>query len=274
MLSTKKVVSAMMGLAMLALPATVLAGHHEERGERAQPYAQHDKGWHKGWFNHQEATPARNFRPIWQSPAYAPAHHWWRDGDENEDHDDYRPAYAWHHEPDADDYRPVPRWHQEPDADDYRPVPQWHQEPDADDYWGSNYNYGEPPSYYDALPPTGYGASQQLSWLLQRRQAALRTLYRMRARHDSRAAGRIAQVLNNINARIRLLQGGRYGGYAPPVAYAAPVNPYAGSLIGNGYDPGYGDPYGNNANPYYANNPTTNLLGSLIGPLLGSGPVR
>jgi hypothetical protein len=262
MLSTKKVVSAMIGLAMLALPATVLAGHHEDRGERARPYAQHDSGWHNGWFKHQEAAPVRNGRPIWQSPVYTPAHHWSRDEDENEDQDDYRPAYAWHHEP---------------DADDYRPVPQWHQEPDGDDYWGSNYNYGEPPSYYDALPPTGYDASQQLSWLLQRRQAALRTLYLMRARHDSRAAGRIAQQLNNINARIRLLQGGRYGGYAPPVEYAAPVNPYAGNLFGNSYNPGYANPYYGNpgyANSYYGNNPTTNLLGSLIGPLLGSGPVR
>jgi len=258
MLSTKKVVSAMIGLAMLALPTTALAGHHEDRGERARPYTQHDNGWHRGWFKHQGPAPIHGIRPGWQNQnwqnqnyGYTPTNPWWR------------------HDGDGDNYRQA--WRQEPDADDYN-----------NGNWGSNYNYGQPPSYYSAVPPYGYGNSQQLSWLLQRRQAALANLNLMRARGDSRAAARMVQVLNGLNARIRRLQ----GGYAPPVAYSAPLTPYLGNLFGNGYNPTYGNAYppaygandGNAysgyGNPYYGNSPTANLLGSLVGPILGSGLVH
>lgn len=284
MLSTKKVVSAMLGLAMLALPATVLASHHEDRGHNARPYAQHDNGSHKGWTNHREDGLVRGVRPGWQNQnyGYAATNPWWR-----------------HH---RDGYGAVP-WQQPYGYNNYN----------GNNYWGSNYDYGQPPSYYEELPPSGYGSGQQLSWLLQRRQAALVNLNRMRARGDSRAAGRMAQVLNGLDARIRSQGGGRYsnlgaggyggyGGYAPLAAYSQTpylgngygngygsgynsLTPYLGNLFGSGhgsnygnaYTPAYGTNYGSAypnsgyGNQYYGNSPTTNLLGSLVGPMLGGG---
>lgn len=52
-------------------------------------------------------------------------------------------------------------------------------------------------SYYNAFPPAGYNTSQQVAWLLQRRQQAYLVLARMRARHDCHAAHRVLGVINN-----------------------------------------------------------------------------
>jgi hypothetical protein len=80
--SKKNVLSAMVGLAMLALPAGALAGHHQDWDDHPRPYAWHDQGWHRGWFNHHGQYAVRpiededdqgehcHFRPSYQRPAF------------------------------------------------------------------------------------------------------------------------------------------------------------------------------------------------------------
>lgn len=265
MFSKRNVLSAMAGLAMLAIPASAFAGHHHDKGEHngPRPYAWHDQGWHNGWNKHGgDYRPANNLRPYQMraTPAFPLIP---------------RVAPVWHHEHE-NEYVPAPRWwgHHEPDDDDYpRPV----CDEDGDDCldygggsyqngWGG-YNYGPPVSYYDAAPPAGYGSSQQLSWLVQRRQQAYVVLARMRARGDRNAANRMLKVINNLNARIAQINRGSAGGYyaptIPQASYVPPVNPYAANPNGTGY--GY-NPYG------AATNPTVSALGSIVGPLLGLPP--
>lgn len=231
MITKQKILSALAGIALLAMPVSAFAGHHD-RGWRDsdRPFAGHDNGWHRGWDKH-------------------------RDDDDYGRRGYYQPEYR----------APVYRWHREPDADDYRP-----------NYWGSNYNYGEAPSWYYQAPPSGYGFSQRQSFLLDRRQRAYYTLARMRARGDRHAADRMQGVINRLNAQINNGGGRGYGsrlGYPPAGYYGSSYNP------GYGYENGYGAGYnGSGYNSYGSNgygyggtgNPTIDSLSGLLGPMLGN----
>jgi hypothetical protein len=230
MITKQKILSALAGITLLAMPVSAFAGHHD-RGWRDsdRPFVGHDNGLHRGWFKHAE------------------------DENENEDGDYGRRRY---YEP---EYRQpnyeYQRWH--------------HEEPEDDGYapnWGSNYDYGEGPSWYDEAPQSTWGFSQRQSFLMQRRQQAYYVLARMRARGDRHAANRMQAVINRLNAQInnggRRAYGPRLGN--PPTAYN-----------GNGYDPryGYNNGYGAGSNGYGyggTGNPTIDTLGSVLGPMLGN----
>ncbi len=230
MTSKKNVLSAMVGLAMLALPASVLAGHHDrDRDDNPRPFAWHDQGWHRGWFKHH----GYENRPAWGYAA-SPID----DEDDEDEHCHFRPRYQ------------PPAFSCDQDGDDCEPA--------SPGNWGGN-EYGPPISYYQAEPPPGYSLIQQRNWLIQQRQRSYYALGLMRARHDGRAAGRILTVIHSLDARIardnRLLAG---GGYTPP------PTPYYGAA----YNPNY--PANSMAyNPNYGANPGLNALTSMVGPLLG-----
>jgi hypothetical protein len=267
--SKRNVLSAMAGLALLALPGNALAGHHHDHDNddqnRPRPNAWHDQGWHNGWNKHGgDDGPFKNVRsyqmratPIFPIvPRVAPVRRYEREGT-------YVPAPRWwgHREPDREDY---PRQGCDEDGDYCRGYSEGAY--NYQDSWGG-YDYGPPDSYYDAAPPAGYRSSQQLGWLIQRRQQAYVVLARMRARGDRNAANRMLKVINNLNARIAQINRGTAGGYYgapfPPVSDVPPVSPYTATPYGAGY--GYNQ-YGATANP------TVSPLGSIVGPLLGLPP--
>jgi hypothetical protein len=92
----KSILSALAGMAMLALPASALAGHHHEWNGNQRPFAWHDQGEHRGWFKHHgyDARPVRVEdeddegehcrRPVERTPAFLC----------DDDGDDCRPAGA------------------------------------------------------------------------------------------------------------------------------------------------------------------------------------
>jgi len=83
MLSKRTLLSAVAGLAMLAIPAIALAGGPYTHGW-------HDQGWHRGWYKHFDRDDSR---PAWGTHRfYAP------------------PVARYHHEPDADDFRSNQRY--------------------------------------------------------------------------------------------------------------------------------------------------------------------
>jgi len=241
MLLKKTLVSALAGAAMLTLPAIALAGpqNHEYKGH---PAAWHDNGRHNGWFKHD-----RDYRE--ERPDYR-----------IESKDPYCPPVV-HTVPRHTYWQPVP----------YQPAPRpiYYPEPVRPYYpapapiatgW-SGYNYGPPLSYYDSIPPANYNASQQVSWLMQRRQQAYFVLAKMRARHDREAANRMLGVINNLNARINHLNRGT-AYYNAPAANYAPVDQYAANPAAyNSYAGGY--------NPAYSNSPVMGALSGVVGPLLG-----
>jgi hypothetical protein len=194
-MSNKTLLSAMITLAMLALPGTALAGHHRDWDDSSQPFAWHDHGWHRGWFKHQG-----HGRPAWCDVRAV------EDEEENE-HCHLRPRYV------------APAYSCDADGDDCEPVNQGYE---------SGYDYGPPTSYYEAVPPSGDSLIQQRDWLIQRRQRAYYVLARMQARHDSHAVHRMSTVIRLLNARIardnQLLAG---GGNVPPAtpSYGAAYNP-------------------------------------------------
>jgi hypothetical protein len=293
MLSSKKIFSAMAGLAMLAVPVTALAGHRDDRQQQRpfaahdqgfqrqsfqrpfapreqgfqRPNAWHDQGLHNGWAKHQfaPAAPVQYGRPYFAAPRVAPI---WLD--HHEDRNEYRPARNYWAPP----LRPI-GWHGEGENDDWGRR-NYRCNGDGDDcrwnnnggsrYWQNNggYNYGAPYSWYEEQPPAAYGPSQQLGWLTMRRQRALGIMARMRARGDYRGAARMAIIVNALDRRI----GGRggYQGYNtydsyPPAAYAPAVSNYGyGSplapILGGAAAPYYGNP-----NPYYASNPYSGANG-------------
>jgi len=169
MISKRKVLSAMAGLAMLVIPAGAFAGHHHDNDEHgnSRPYAWHDQGWHNGWNKHDNGyRPLNQARPYQMRatpaiPFNPPVARVWQHEDEEEYH--HAPRWWGHREPDRDDYS---RQVCDADGDDCRTYSNGYQ-----NSWGG-YNYGPPVSYYDAAPPAGYGSSQQVSWLIQRRQQA------------------------------------------------------------------------------------------------------
>ena len=241
MITKQKILSALAGIALLAMPVSAFAGHHD-RGWRdsERPFVGHDNGLHRGWFKHAEHEDDEGENEGYGRRGY------------------YQPEYR----APAYEYR---RWNrEEPEDEGYSPN------------WGSNYDYGEAPSWYDEAPPSGWGYSQRQSFLLNRRQRAYYTLARMRARGDRHAANRMQAVINRLNAQINNGGGRGYGsrlGY-PPAAY-----------YGNGYDSGYGygngygagnngygyNSYGSNGYGYGGTgNPTIDSLSGLLGPMLGN----
>ncbi len=228
MTSKKNVLSAMVGLAMLTLPAGALAGHHHRDGDdNPRPFAWHDQGWHRGWLKHQGyGRPAWGYaRPI-------------EDEDDEDEQSHFRP-------------QPMPPAVScDEDGENCQPLNQ--------DYSDGN-EYGPPISYYEAEPPSDYSLIQQRDWLIQRRQRAYYVLGLMRARHDGRAARRILTVIHSIDARLardnQLLAG---GGYLPTPAqyYGAASNPNYPANSG-AYNPNYP------ANPNL--NALTTMVGPLLG---------
>jgi hypothetical protein len=216
----------MVGLAMLTLPASALAGHHHrDWDDKARPFAWHDQGWHRGWLKHQGYGRPAYARPI-------------EDEDDEDEQSHFRP-------------QPMPpALSCDEDGDDCEPVDQGYSE---------GYEYGSPISYYGAEPPSGYSLIQQRDWLIQRRQRAYYVLGLMRARHDGRAARRMLTVIHPIDARIardnQLLAG---GGYPPTRA------PYYGAASNPNYLANSGAFYRNYpANPNM--NALTTMVGPLLG---------
>jgi len=109
----KNLLPALVGLAMLALPATALAGHHHDRDrdDNPRPFAGHDHGWHRGWFKHQGDA----VRPAWDDDDEQ--HHFRRRYEQpaalcDDESDDYNQGYG-----DDDDYGPPLSYYQgEPPA--------------------------------------------------------------------------------------------------------------------------------------------------------------
>lgn len=116
---------------MFALPASALAGHHQDSDDHPRPYAWHYQGRHQGGFRHHGQYV---LRPI-------------EDEDEEGEHFHFRPAY-----------RP-PAFLCDEDGDDCEPTNQGYDDGD----------YGPPISYYRSVPPVRYGLTQQHNRLIQRR---------------------------------------------------------------------------------------------------------
>jgi hypothetical protein len=295
LLSKGKIFSAMAGIAMLALPVSAFAGHRHDNRFAERPYAEHDRGFHNGWS--RPAPPIQFARPIYRQQVRqfmapprpigwndewreeAPEHAWQGGGRPNYWAQRRFPGSAYGCDADGDDCgQPNYRW-----RSDYRQQYQPSYE-DDDDYGGQPY------SWYSQSAPSGYNLTQRRDWLVARRQRAMFVIAQLRARGNSRAAGRLARAVNGLNAQINAIDrqsgygynGGRYNGYngggyngygyngggyngygsnyAPssygPSNYA--VNPLFGALTGNaGY---YGGANGN---------PSLNALGGLLGPMLG-----
>jgi hypothetical protein len=96
--SKKQILSALVGVAMLALPVSAFAGHHDNDWHHPQPFARHDHGLHRGWLKHQWArgdwygTPARrafvNYGPPRSRP-YAWANGYRHECDDNGDRNEW-----------------------------------------------------------------------------------------------------------------------------------------------------------------------------------------
>jgi hypothetical protein len=127
----KNVLSAVVGLAMLALPASALAGHHQDWDDYPRPYASHHQAPHQGWFkHHRQYVP----RPV-------------EDEDDEAEHYHFRPRYrqpSFLCDADGDDCKPTNHRY---DDDDYRP----------------------PISYYRSEPGVRYGLIQKRNWLIDRK---------------------------------------------------------------------------------------------------------
>jgi hypothetical protein len=73
MTSKNNVSWTMVALAMFALPASAIAGHHHNCENLPRPYAWHDQGWHRGWLKHHGQSA---LRPV--------------EDEDDEDADEYR----------------------------------------------------------------------------------------------------------------------------------------------------------------------------------------
>jgi hypothetical protein len=273
LLSKGKIFSALAGLTMLALPVSAFAGHQHDNYPAGRPFAEHDRGFHNGWF--KPAPPIQYGRPVYRQPVRqfmpAPRPIGWNDERRDGEHEWHRPMpqpnyWAQPRIPadgcDGDDcQQPAYRW-----RSDY--PPQYQPSYDNEDE-GEYENYGgQPYSWYTQSAPATYNLAQRRDWLIYRRQHAMAVIAQMRARGDSRGAGRMARAVNALTAQINAIdQQGGYGsnggngynggyGYTPS-NYVAPPNPFLGAVAG---DPGYyGAPI---------NNPALNVIGALVAPML------
>jgi hypothetical protein len=278
LLSSGKILSAVAGLAMLAMPVSAFAGHHHDDFRGARPFAPHDQGFHNGWFKHPAAVaPAPYARPIYQRvgeirPAPIPVG--WHDEEEQEHEHQHQwapPPRDYGCDEDRDNCgQQNYRW-----RSDYPPQYQPNYRDNEDEDYG-----GEPYSWYMAPAPSAYNLPQRRAWLISRRQRAMYVIANLRSRGDSRGADRVVKrVVNPLSAQInaidRQLRYG-YGGYnyapsdygAPANYNGAPTNSFLGALTGNSGS------YG--ANPGYAgapnNNPAMNAIGAMLAPMLGGLP--
>jgi hypothetical protein len=171
MLLTKKMLSAAVGLAMLATPAAALAGHRVADVTDLPM--------------HVAQNPGPQMEPVK-----------WHGG------------YHQVCDADRDDCRWVPnqpvsngnmRYQCDADGDDCRWVGGY-----GPQYWPDHggYDYGAPFSWYRAEPPARYGLSQRRNWLVARRQRAYFVMAKMRARGDRHAEERMVRAIDDLNARI------------------------------------------------------------------------
>lgn len=168
MISGKKMFSAMVGVAMLSMPAGALAGRYDG-GANARPYAIHDQAGLDGY----RAGRAAPFLLADDDDQ----HH---DGDYGRDHPHDRNWNRHQHRRDFD-------------------------ENDAN--WGGRNHYDHPYSYYNnpATPRewSGWNSGQRQGYLTQRRDGAIRLQRQMRARGDNDAANRLGTAIQQLNRRIR-----------------------------------------------------------------------
>jgi len=282
LLAKGKLLSAVAGLAMMAIPVSAFAGHRHDNFQPVPPPAAHDRGFHNGWWKHPHAAPPPVMpvtRPMYR-PApvpYVPAPRpvgWnngnggWNNGWDNGWHEEEKhEEHAWHHRP--ENWHPMTNYVCDEDGDDCHYVDR--RSYDSSPTYG-NYNQGQP-YYYDGQPESWYLApapsndtpDQRLSWLIARRQRAMVVVAHMRAQGDSRGAQRVVdRVVNPLSQQINLYQQKvRYGyntnsyNYAPS-GYAAPApsNPLVDALANN--------------QAYYGNQPNNpiNTIGAVVAPML------
>jgi len=286
MLSRKQILSAMAGVAMMAMPVSALAKHHDDNNN-PRPNAYRAQSIHNGWDKHRlaAAEPVAIAHRYYAEPRVAPT---WYGHNYNQG-----PGHYWA-EP-----RPIawngyqPGWDRNYRCDAGGYSCQWANN-NGSQYWQNNggYNYGAPYSWYEAQPPANMGIEQQRAWLISRRERAMGIIARMRARGDSRGANRMVGIVRNLDQRIASLNrqmgyGGGSSGYAPatygPSAFAPnagygpaanyPASAPLSSLLTGGA-PFLGNGNYANANPSYGNSaygsPTTNALVSALPLLLGA----
>ncbi|HKV54744.1 MAG TPA: hypothetical protein VJN94_08880 [Candidatus Binataceae bacterium] len=178
MLLTKKVLSAMVGLGMLAAPAGALAADHYRRPV-PQAY-----GWRA---------------PMAHSPfVVAQDNDWHHNGDHHDaEHHDWDHGQGDHHDADHHDW----------DHDHgYAPAARtdWHHHDHDDDYtWGGHHRYQYPPSYFSQPVPNGYGVSQRRDYLIHQRDKAETMRAQMQARGDTGAENRLSATIANLNRQLR-----------------------------------------------------------------------
>jgi hypothetical protein len=230
---SRKIIVALVGLAMLAIPVSAAAEEHDRFGGNYEHYSGRQlpgRGWHKGWFKQEGG---HNFTRYGYNRGY---------------------GRQWRREPDGEDYQAPPPWagRHEPDGDDYQSGPYYNSyQSQAPNYYGG-YETGGRPSNLLA----------QRAWLTNGMQrtwayynAAVRRGDKSAAKHSMNAIKADQRQLAALNAAIR---GSNGAAYVPPIPsynaypYTTGYNAYGGY---NGY---YGASLGG--------------LATLVGPLLGIVP--
>jgi hypothetical protein len=165
----KKVLSAMIGLGLLAVPAGALAAEHYYR-----PVAPHSYAWRA---------------PAAHSPFVLAQDDWHHHHDYDANHPNYDANHPdWHHH-DSQYWQ-----HHQPPPPAYNP----------NDYnWGGRYRYQYPPSYFSRPMPSGYNSSQRRDNLLHQRQMAEAMMQQAQARGDTGAQSRLASTIATINSELR-----------------------------------------------------------------------
>lgn len=169
MLPGKKILSVVVGAAMLSMPAGALAGYYDG-GASARPFVKQERADVDG-YRAARATPFQ----------VADEDDWHHNGHDRDHHDE-----NW--------YRHHNRYR------NGRPF-------NNNDYnWGGRNRYDHPYSYYanPNYPPawSGWNGSQRHGYLVQRRDAAIRLQRQMRAKGDKDAADRLGTAIQELNRRI------------------------------------------------------------------------
>jgi len=296
MLSRKQILSAMAGVAMMAMPVSALAKHHDDNNNPRQ-YAQHNQGFHSGGTDRRlaAAEPVSIAHRYYAEPRLAPTwygrnynqgsgRYWAENQGSRRDWAEPQPI-SWNN-----GYQPGWDRNYRCDAGGYSC--QWANN-NGSQYWQNNggYDYGAPYSWYEAQPPGNSSLAQQRAWLINRRERAIALIARMHARGDSRGANRVVSIVRALDQRIAVLNrqlgysGGGYSGYAPAAYGPSAYEPNAGYGQGANYPSASplsslltgGAPFLGNNNygnaSQYGNaaygSPTTNALVAALPLLLG-----